>query len=113
MYSDEHTAQALLCARAEQKNVQEIAPLGIEHESVHIYHHLSFLTADNRLSCFTVMGEKDANSLFWPLRCFGGLRKRSAQFSTLEPPWGVGKLVPSASTALAQREQVWQCGAGS
>lgn len=58
MCLDERAAQALLCAHAEQKNVHEIAPLGIEYESVHIYHHLSFLTVGNRPSCSTKKGGK-------------------------------------------------------
>lgn len=69
MCLDEHAAQAMLRAHAEQKDVQEIAPLGIEHNSVHIYHHLSFLAVGNRPSCSTKMGKKGVNSLaietFW------------------------------------------------
>lgn len=113
MCLDERAAQALLCAHAEQKNVQEIAPLGLEHESVHIHHHLSFLTVGNRPSCSTKVGKKDANSLFWLLRHFGALRKRSALLYTFEPCWGAEKSLPSASIALAKREQVWECSAGS
>lgn len=97
----------------QNRRTLEIAPLGIEHESVHIHHHLSFLTVGNRPSCSTKVGKKDANSLFWPLRHFGALRKRSALLYTFEPCWGAGKSVPSASIALAKREQVWECSAGS
>lgn len=45
MCTDEQAAQASLCAHAQQKNVEEIVLLGIEHQSVAIDHRLGFLTA--------------------------------------------------------------------
>lgn len=71
MCTDEQAAQASLCAHAQQKNVQEIALLGIEHESVAIHHRLGFLTAGNRPSAPQKQGGKGcefsglAIKMFW------------------------------------------------
>lgn len=53
-----HEALVLLCVRAEQRNAQEIAQLGIEHQSVHIYHLLGFHSVSCSASCSTKMGGK-------------------------------------------------------
>lgn len=101
MCTDEQAAQASLCAHAQQKNVQETALLGIEHQSVAIDHRLGFLTAVTD-PLLHRNGGKDVNSLGWPLRCFGALRKRCHPGGLA----GERKSGPSAPTAPL-REQRW------
>lgn len=63
-------ALMLLCAHAAQRNVQEIAQPGIEHECVHVYHLLGFHSVSCRASGPAKMGGKGCKlsvvaKVFW------------------------------------------------